>query len=105
MNIFSLSLLVSGRADRQRQALILAESQLALLIAENVAEGYGRGRFDSGERWQSTVEDLSGIKDQAYYESVVADGTVFKPLNVSLQVSWGKDSQLTLQRLYLHRKD
>ncbi len=105
MNIFSLSVLASGRVDQQRQALLLAESKLALLIAENTAVGFYQGRFDSGQRWQSRVEDVSDIKDELRRErAIVHESAPFKPLNISLQVSWGKNSQLTLQRLYLHRK-
>lgn len=96
LQILSLSMRTTDSASAHQQALLLAESRLAELVAPNeLRSGRDQGRIDERFDWTSQVERFD-FPDQ---DPVVESPWV--PYKIDVTVHWDRNQELTLTTLRL----
>ncbi|GAB3114803.1 type II secretion system minor pseudopilin GspI [Aestuariicella hydrocarbonica] len=102
MQVFSQVVSNTARVESRRLALMMAESQLNYMVANDMESGRYQGEFDNGYRWQADVEAMRPLDDEATDTPAWEEDMQFlSPHLIRLEVSWGEARQLTLQRVYL----
>ncbi|MBV1787979.1 hypothetical protein KQ940_07925 [Marinobacterium sp. D7] len=101
LSLSSLSLDITSRAALRQQALVLAQSQLARVLAESeLVPGRRSGQFeDERFAWELDIR-LFEFPEQAQQPEISAT----EAYEIELSVTWEPYQQLTLNTLRLARE-
>jgi len=109
LQIFSLSTRITRTAETYQQAVLIAESKMGELLAQEFIEpGRDDGSFDDrvhdGEmmdmQWQTEVSDYE------FPDDPTVDNPALQPYLIEVSVSWGDDDgqNVTLSTIRLERQ-
>lgn len=102
LNLNSVALDTTSRAEQRQQALMLAQSQLDKVLANpRLQQGRDSGRFDDERfEWEVRVRRFE-FPDQVQDQEQEVNPA--EPYEIELSVYWGRDQSLTLNTLRLVR--
>lgn len=97
LNIFARGTHIAGVSDQYAQATVLAESLLSETTGDLLVPGLRQGQWNDEFRWQVEVTPLT-VPDA---ELVQQHNQLFpvQPLQLEVQVEWGRSDQARTVRL------
>ncbi|WKE65669.1 type II secretion system protein [Gallaecimonas kandeliae] len=96
LQIFTLATRGHHSAQQLQQAMVLAESKMAELMAAPVLQrGHQQGRLEGDFRWEADTQPYRLPSDFRRADSRV------EPMLLEVTISWGKDRHFMLSTLVL----